>query len=182
MRPVDKGDKSKEYNCYNDARDDLTKRIGFYCSYCEMSLYNRPDTHNTFMAFVYDYYSPISTNPMLESGERKLAEKTIDLLKLERQPGSGLRPEHRDIRWKSRLDAWDIAKDSLEDWKKEMTDTIAKCIVRTAKATGHFSVWMTVFKEYREIKLGLIEAFIGTSKECFDDCGNTVNFYRVNNQ
>lgn len=75
-----------------------------------------------------------------------------------------------------------MAKDSLEDWEEAMTDSIARCIVRNAKANGHFSVWMTVFKEYKEIKLGLIEAFKGTSKECFDDCGNSVNFYRVNNQ
>lgn len=224
MRPVDKGDKPKDYAEYKDARDDLTDRIGFYCSYCEMSLYNRPDiehvepranggeelewdnflisctycnsnkgnnnpnrngylwpdTHNTFMAFIYDYYSPISSNPILGSSERDLAENTINLFKLSREPGNGLRPEHKDLRWKSRLDAWRMAKDSLEDWEETPIETVAKCIARNAQANGHFSIWMSVFKDYKEIKLRLIEAFKGTSKECFDKDGNAINFYRIN--
>ena len=40
MRPVDKGTPPKEYKNYNDARNDLAERIGYYCSYCEMKVYN----------------------------------------------------------------------------------------------------------------------------------------------
>ncbi len=40
MRPVDKGVAPKEYADYKKARHDLAERIGYYCSYCEMSVKN----------------------------------------------------------------------------------------------------------------------------------------------
>lgn len=120
------------------------------------------------MEFIYDFYLPIYPNPIWGSVEKCLEKNTIELLKLSRQPGNGLKPEHKDLWWKSRLEAWNLAKDSLEDWKEEMLGTIARCIVRTAQTTGNFSIWMTVFKDYKEIKLQLIEAFKGTAKEYFD--------------
>ncbi len=44
MRPVDRGPipqingKDIEYSCYQNAKRDLTERLGDYCSYCEMQL------------------------------------------------------------------------------------------------------------------------------------------------
>lgn len=40
MRPVDKGIPPRIYTDYNQARHDLAGRIGYYCSYCEMKVYN----------------------------------------------------------------------------------------------------------------------------------------------
>lgn len=40
MRPVDKGAAPKAYTDYGKARHDLAQRIGYYCSYCEMKLFN----------------------------------------------------------------------------------------------------------------------------------------------
>jgi len=40
MRPVDKGITPKVYTNYGDARHDLAKVIGYYCSYCEMNVSN----------------------------------------------------------------------------------------------------------------------------------------------
>lgn len=40
MRPVDKGAAPQAYTDYGQARHDLAKRIGYYCSYCEMKVYN----------------------------------------------------------------------------------------------------------------------------------------------
>ena len=40
MRPVDKGIAPIEYNDYKQARHYLANRIGYYCSYCEMKIYN----------------------------------------------------------------------------------------------------------------------------------------------
>ena len=40
MRPVDKGNSPKTYTNYGDARHDLAKKIGYYCSYCEMKVMN----------------------------------------------------------------------------------------------------------------------------------------------
>jgi uncharacterized protein (TIGR02646 family) len=40
MRPVDKGAAPRAYTDYGQARHDLAERIGYYCSYCEMKVYN----------------------------------------------------------------------------------------------------------------------------------------------
>ena len=40
MRPVDKGASPRSYTRYADARHDLAARLGYYCSYCEMKLFN----------------------------------------------------------------------------------------------------------------------------------------------
>ncbi len=38
MRPVDKGESPRKYSQYQDARADLIRRIGQYCSYCEQKI------------------------------------------------------------------------------------------------------------------------------------------------
>ncbi|TYC14802.1 HNH endonuclease [Bizionia gelidisalsuginis] len=40
MRPVDKGIAPKVYTDYGKARHDLAERLGYYCSYCEMKVFN----------------------------------------------------------------------------------------------------------------------------------------------
>ncbi len=40
MRPVEKGEAPRKYKDYKKARHDLAKRIGYYCSYCEMPVKN----------------------------------------------------------------------------------------------------------------------------------------------
>ncbi|MCC6724334.1 MAG: HNH endonuclease [Saprospiraceae bacterium] len=40
MRPVDKGTRNDSINPYQLALEPLTKKLGRYCSYCEMQVYN----------------------------------------------------------------------------------------------------------------------------------------------
>jgi len=40
MRPINKGFAPRQYIRYQDARNDLASRIGWYCSYCEMPVRN----------------------------------------------------------------------------------------------------------------------------------------------
>lgn len=39
MRPVNKGDAPKTFKTYDEARHPLAKKIGYYCSYCEMPVF-----------------------------------------------------------------------------------------------------------------------------------------------
>jgi len=64
MRPVDRGDmptdsagKPISFKAYGDARDDLIKRIGDYCSYCESPL----------LAPAVEHIQPKSKEPALET-------------------------------------------------------------------------------------------------------------------
>lgn len=40
MRPINKGIAPRNYSYWGDARNDLASRLGWYCSYCEMSVTN----------------------------------------------------------------------------------------------------------------------------------------------
>ncbi len=46
MRPVNKGVVSKVYTDYKMAKWDLVKRLGNYCSYCEMNTDNQNDVEH----------------------------------------------------------------------------------------------------------------------------------------
>jgi hypothetical protein len=46
MRSVDKGANPTPYAQYRDAMPYLVERIGWYCSYCEMSIVNEPDVEH----------------------------------------------------------------------------------------------------------------------------------------
>ena len=43
MRPINKGVTPKIYTDYRQAKDELIKRLGHYCSYCEMNISNQAD-------------------------------------------------------------------------------------------------------------------------------------------
>lgn len=58
MRPVDKGMQHKTYERYQDASKDLTNRLGFMCSYCEMNISNLP---------AVEHVKPKSKNPALKN-------------------------------------------------------------------------------------------------------------------
>jgi len=59
MRPVTKGDAPKpEYKPYGKALDDLTERLGFYCSYCEQPITHAPEV---------EHVQPKSLEPGLET-------------------------------------------------------------------------------------------------------------------
>lgn len=47
-------------------------------------------------------------------------------------------------------------------------------ILINAIAHGFFSVWLTVFAQYPEVKNALIAAFTGTARDCFDSDGNPI--------
>ena len=58
MRPVVKGPSPKdEYLHYRDALDDLTDRIGYFCSYCEQPIKHAPEV---------EHVQPKSLKPELE--------------------------------------------------------------------------------------------------------------------
>lgn len=148
------------------------------CKYCNTNKSNRnlgrenylwPDIHNTFKAFKYDEINQVTVNENLSDEEKLHAKNTIDLLKLDRNPASIDWDNHKDTRYKSRYEAWSKAKDSLSDYKKHKLEIIAKSISKVASSTGHFSIWMEVFKDYNEVRKLIINEYIGTNTKYFRD-------------
>lgn len=137
-----------------------------------------PDLHNTFLIFKYAQAKAISINSdLLTLDQVVMANATIALIGLDREPGSANQPTEADTRWVSRYAAWNIALRSLANWRalEEDSPALLEQIILTAKATGHFSIWMEVFKNFPAIKYQLIQAFPGTNFNFFDQMGNCLD-------
>ena len=85
---------------------------------------------------------------------------------LDKTPSDG--GAESDRRWKNRREAWDIAAMAKRDLETENTPTLRKWIVQNAVSKGYWSVWMTIFQDDPDMRSRLIQAFIGTSIDCFD--------------
>lgn len=136
------------------------------------SEYLWPDEDNTALAFRYPLGIPQVDSAMLNAvdptGESaQKATNLFNLLKLGPQPQ--LKTDRRVLK---RNEAYQTAKDSLEDWKIDKTPTMKRQIIRTAVANGFFSIWMTVFEDEPEILHELISAFPGTEQGFFDAEGH----------
>ena len=228
MRPVDKGSSPYEkISKYQDAEPYLEKRIGAYCSFCEMHVTNAlavehkesknsggaltdwdnlllscvycnsrklekiqkgdldkwlwPDQHNTFLAFTYENALPKVNESYLRTvGEDVLmrARTTMKDLALDYKPEGTDKKKYKDKRWQHRFRALTIAEDYKDSWRKNSKSKYEadqlKNIRYTAEQTGFFSIWMMVFKDEPKVKRVLLDAFAGTSMECFDEDGTAV--------
>ncbi len=127
-----------------------------------------PHIDNTFRAFAYKEDIIIDVNGELPQAMQARAERTLKLFNLDATPDT--RPDLSTDRWDSRKTAWKYAKHSkLRLSDDEENDRIKEQIVETALASGHWSIWMTVFKDDVDMLRRLSRAFPGTALECFDE-------------
>jgi uncharacterized protein (TIGR02646 family) len=124
------------------------------------------DRDNTIRAFVYSMGGIIEVNPNLNPTEQVKAQKTMELVGLERRPPIDV--EASDRRWNNRRMTWDAAQRSLKRLNDFDNPEMREQIVDTAKAQGFWSVWMTVFKDDPDMLERFIKEFPGTVVDCFD--------------
>ena len=221
MRPVNRGvvptdsdGNPVDFKAYGDARDDLIKRIGDYCSYCEAPLlapavehiqpkrkeprlektwgnfllactycnsikkdktvnadnlndYFWADSDNTARAFMYEKDRAPQIDSSLNVANQQIAFNTLELTGLDREPLHPLLTK-KDRSWEKRIEAWGKAERARTNLSGQTTDLMRDQIIDTATSTGFWSVWMTVFQDYTDMRRRLIEAFQGSCKECFD--------------
>ncbi len=128
-----------------------------------------PDRDNTFFAF--DYQADGNINPSNNADIRAMA--TLSLV--------GLNKELRETydadgfliaqdRASQRLNIWGIAQSSLDAYLTDQNNQAVKdLIIKNMVLGGFFSIWMTVFNNYPEMKLLFIAAMNGTSEsDCFN--------------
>ena len=80
-----------------------------------------------------------------------------------------------DNRWSERREAWKNAqreKNYLSRFPVKYQQTGREMII--TMVNEYFSIWMTVFADDVEMKRMIIDKFIGTAKDCFDENGNSV--------
>lgn len=128
-----------------------------------------PDKANTAYAFVYGQDGRVRTNPNLADDEFAVAQRTLELVGLDRFPR--LDGRRSDLRWQWRDEAWRIAEISREQLLRNPSEELRQQITFTAKKTGYFSVWMTVFASDADMKRRFLDTFPGTRRTCFDDDG-----------
>lgn len=146
------------------------------CRYCNsskgtkdinLSDYFWPDKDNTFRAFVYERDRAPQISPVLSDPQKRIAQNTLELTGLDREPGHPQLTD-KDRRWLKRRDAWGRALDAKNRLGEHPELRMREQIVDTAIQTGFWSVWMTVFADDADMRQRLLTSFPGTNLECFD--------------
>ena len=145
----------------------------------EIFFYNLflPDRDNTFYSFKYTADGLIKPRDTLSYTNKARANITLKLLGLDKLSTTN-NPISQDRR-RQRKEVWGIAEESLEDYLENIHNiAIQKSIVKIMLLSGFFSVWMTVFEDYAEMKNLFIDSIHGTRESgCFDNDGNCISFH-----
>jgi hypothetical protein len=139
-----------------------------------------PDRDNTFAALVYLIDGSIEASPiavaagLLQSVTNTLALTGLDKAALNSPDANGRQVALDRVR--QRMEAWLVAIDSQSELASAPQNVALRSqIVKTAAATGFFSIWMTVFQSDTNMLGRLIDAFEGTrASGCFDNAGIVV--------
>ncbi|HDU8645487.1 HNH endonuclease [Morganella morganii] len=132
-----------------------------------------PDRDNTFHAYVYEEDGNIALAQHLTPAQKVMAGNTLRLVGLDKamQVYTDSNGEQVALdRVAQRMESFATAQSALSD----MNDApncinLKNSITRNALSDGFFSVWMTVFNDYPDMKLRFIRAFTGTEGSgCFD--------------
>ncbi len=149
------------------------------CCYCnsikgrqpvDLGRYYWPDVDNTLRAFVYARDRAPQPATWLADDERVVAQASLALTGLDREPGHP-RLTRRDTRWLKRRTAWSKALLAKQRLAMVPEPAFRDQIVDTAASTGFWSVWMAVFADDADMRRRFVEAFPGTCGvgEAFDD-------------
>ena len=132
-----------------------------------------PDRDNSYAAFDYTPDGRIIPSIRLGQAQRKTAASLLALTGLDRRIS-----ETKDTNEKlialdgvsQRMETWLIAEEAERDVSNAPNNqALKKSVTNHAIATGHFSIWMTVFHHHVDIRKRLIDAFPGTRESgCFD--------------
>jgi uncharacterized protein (TIGR02646 family) len=136
-----------------------------------------PDRDNTLLAFVYSKGGFVRLADNLNNEQKTKAQSLLDLVGLQRHPAQGwVKPARKDKRWQDREESWATAEKCRDLFENlEQADAARDLVLEVAKSNGFFSVWMTVFNDYPDIKRELIKLFLGTAISCFDPDGKPID-------
>ena len=168
MRPIDKGESPyRKIGNYQEAEPYLNKRIGRYCSFCEMPIFHVPEVeHREGKASGGD----LTAWENLLYGCKYCNTRKAQKIKAG-EADKWIWPD-KDKRWQRRIATLGIAEDCKSAWLKmkdsEFKEDELKQIVTMAMQTGFFSIWMMVFRDDNEMKCELVKAFPGTATKYFD--------------
>jgi uncharacterized protein (TIGR02646 family) len=137
-----------------------------------------PDRDNTFDVFVYKSDGTIHVNENKRLVIQIIANNTLWLtgLNIELENNNSEDVSVAMCRVKQRKEVWEMAEIALGDYLQlRNSERIKNTIVRNMLSVGYFSVWMTVFADYPEMKRMFVESISGTvESKCFNGRGDAV--------
>lgn len=123
-----------------------------------------PDLQNT--SFLYEYSEiEVKVKKSLPSDIKKLAQKTFDLVKLDRQFDSS---KNTDNRAYERNLAWNKAQEALKSLNARHLKEDYDYQIAANQCSGFFTLWLQIFKDYPEVKRKILENVPGSAMECYD--------------
>ena len=225
MRPISKTTRTNDdgspltFTKWGDAKIELQKELGSYCSFCERVGYSSSldvehilakglpkyahliyrwdnfllgckncnptkgmkdfDINDTYMPHLNNLLCFIEVSDGgtlkikagLREDDHRRTMNFINLIGLDRDPAH-THYSNKDDRWTKRMEAWDKAVDFRSDYHNQKIRL--ERIMDMALLSGYWSVWMTVFNRYSEVKAELISRFGGTDATCFDNDFNAI--------
>jgi uncharacterized protein (TIGR02646 family) len=136
-----------------------------------------PDRDNTLLALIYSKGGFVRLADNLNNEQKTKAQALLDLVGLQRHPAQGwVKPARKDKRWQDREESWATAEKCRDLFETlEQADAAKVLVLEVAKSNGFFSVWMTVFNDYPDLKKELIKLFPGTAISCFGPDGQLLD-------
>lgn len=125
-----------------------------------------PDRDNTFNAFTYLEGGLVQVNSRASADVKLKAKALIDLVGLDRRPNRNDYFGSDDL-WLKRKESWELAQRYLIKYQNNECDV--ETINDLALNNGFWSVWMTVFQNYPEVRQALIDSFPGTNVTFFSE-------------
>jgi uncharacterized protein (TIGR02646 family) len=133
-----------------------------------------PDRDNTFAAFEYRQDGSIVPSDQAKAaGLEMAASRTLSLTGLDKKIAVAVDENGKQVaidRVSQRLEVWAIAEEAKHEVDTNPNnDALLRWVVKNAKSSGFFSIWLTVFRDHAEMCNRLIETFKGTrDSQCFD--------------
>lgn len=151
------------------------------CSNCnsgkasgEMCLddYVWPDSDNTGKAFKYDCEGRVFPDVSLPEPLLAKVINTWQIVGLNRHPDEKyddfVKPTDKDYRWIDRKQEWHKAERIKRFLENGMPEDTVIGLLPDLLDKGMFSIWLTVFIEYRNIRRVIVRSFKNTASDCFD--------------
>ncbi|HFC8510014.1 TPA: HNH endonuclease [Neisseria subflava] len=131
-----------------------------------------PDVDNTFYAFSYLSDGSITPSDRIISQQHQRA--AFDTLIFFGLDNNSKRYEYLQ---RKRMEAWGQIQNCLEVYRSNPNNSKIKVLLLDFyKNTGFFSIWMTIFNNYPDIKNALIDISPSTRDSgCFDNQGNPIS-------
>ena len=143
-----------------------------------------PDRDNTFVAYEYAKDGALKVSGHLSPALAEKARALLAIVGLDKRISAVHDANGKLVasdRVSQRMQAWLLAETSRDDLQTAPSNqALRRQIVRTATATGFFSIWMKVFEADQDMRIRLIEGFsppapsppFGTrGSGCFDASG-----------